>query len=255
MPLARIFSSFTPLLDTANLIPRAAEGLFGRIFDTLRLGSRHNWDLSDKRSHLRHGCRLEAMLHSGADCLPITILDLSRTGMRIKTRGGLTPGSCISVSDGRSLDATPCRVEWIRRGQAGLSFLRPVATTEASWLVKQGGQRLLDKRKQAQALRVKVRLNSTLIVNNKVRQIDLLELGTGGATIASDGELLSDDTRVRLDFGSGGNFGRIVIDCQVVSVEKGKKSRYGLRFLKFYKGTGGELSAYLNYFLTRGRTA
>lgn len=245
---SRIFSSLN-LFSGPSIQYRAAESLVAKVLGAF---SRPKWDLSDRRSHLRHTCSLTARLQVGASTQSVKVLDLSKTGLRITVEGELTQGHSVSISDGYGSEASVCRVEWVGGGQAGLSFLRPVSASKADWLLKQGGLELLDS-KRPQALRVACNLKASLVVDNKVRRANILDLGTGGATIECDGEPLADGGRVRLDFGSVGSFGRVVLDCLLVSVVQGETSRYELRFQKYYKGTGGELNSYLEYFLKNPR--
>lgn len=78
----------------------------------------------ERRTTVRHACRVEAILHHGDERCHAMILDYTDTGLQIWVRDLLISGTDVQLSVGRvNLDG---RVQWCHNKSAGIALSQPM---------------------------------------------------------------------------------------------------------------------------------
>lgn len=215
-----------------------------------------HWDFSDRRSTLRIPCGIDASLEHSGKTVPVVVEDIGLQGLRLLVLGKVRKGSIVELSaPDKPGEPVRCRIEWKREHPQGFvtgaSFKDSAEQLSRSWLfqeVKSIGEEAVETKKRRRGVRVICNTSAQLKVQGEKIEINMIDLGLGGALIEGEGLEFQKGDTFRLAVGPLEELPRMVVNGSVVTVHQRELPRYGVAFDSFFEGGVTDVERYLTHF-------
>lgn len=219
-----------------------------------------SWDYAERRSKERVDCRIEASMVIKSGLIGVDVQNVSVTGMQLMCFGKVHSGAQVELRAVKpNHEATHhslrCRIEWAKKQApgwlAGVSFLDSAKDLSKSWLyweLKGLGVKIRGAHQKRENVRVKCLLPSRVTTAENILSAKTVNLSPSGAQVYVLEEKLKVGQMLTLNFGPVSKLPKIELRAQVVSIQAGSSSKYGMRFVSFEDGTPKDLKRYLDFF-------